>query len=188
VLSGPQAPTTYDFTVATSPGLTAEETPEGAIALVDGEGGRWAEFAAPFAYDADYEASGSGEHYSAEAVSLRIVERSPGLVVRLAVDPAWLAAPERAWPVVIDPTVTINGANNDTYIGSGSYANENYGSSTIMGIGGGTNKFRTLHQRDVASFFTEPAVVTGARLELYATNDTYLESSLGCPRRSRRRG
>ncbi len=172
VLSGPQAPTTYDFTVATSPGLTAEETSEGAIALLDGEGGRWAEFSPPFAYDADYEASGSGQHYSAEAVSLRIVERSPELVVRLAVDPAWLAAPERAWPVVIDPTVTINGANNDTYIGSGTNANENYGSSTIMGIGGGTNKFRTLHQRDVASFFTEPAVVTGARLELYATNDT----------------
>ncbi len=158
--------------MAASRGLTAEETPEGGIALVDGQGGRWAEFSPPYAYDADYEASGDMAHYSAEAVSLRIVERSPQLVVRLAVDPVWLAAPERVWPVVVDPTVTIIGATHDTYIGSGVYANSNYGSSTVMGIGGGTTKIRALHQRDVASFFTEPAIVTGARLELYATNDT----------------
>lgn len=145
------------------------------MSIVDAEGTERASLAPPFVADASHPAgdlAGDGPGYSTEAVSLRIVEWAPELVVRLAVDPAWLAAPERAWPVVVDPTVTITGSNHDTYLGSGTYANTNYGSSTIMGIGGGTSRFRTLQQRDVASFFSEPAVITGANLELYATNDT----------------
>jgi YD repeat-containing protein len=41
-----------------------------------------------------------------------------------------------------------------------------------MGIQGGTTRIRTLQQRNMLSFFNEPAVVTGAALELYVTNDT----------------
>jgi hypothetical protein len=178
VLAGPDAPTTYDFRVALSPGLAAQETAEGGITIVDAEGTERARFAAPFVVDASQSGEGlaDGPGYSTEAVSLRIVERAPDLLVRLAVDPAWLSAPERAWPVVVDPSVTITGSSHDTYLGSGAYANTNYGSSTIMGIGGGTTRFRTLQQRAILSFFDEPAVVTGASLQLYVTNDTSASS------------
>ncbi len=174
VLAGPLAPSTYDFTVRLSPGLSAEETPDGGVAILSADGTERAAFAPPFVTDASHvagEVLGEGPGYSTEAVSLRILERAPELVLRLAVDPAWLAAPERAWPVVVDPTLTVTSAN-DTYLGSGAYANTNYGTSTVLGIGGGTTKIRALHQRELASFFTEPAVITAAALELYVTNDT----------------
>jgi YD repeat-containing protein len=174
VLAGPDAPTTYDFRVALSPGLAAQETAEGGIAIVGAQGTERVRFAAPFVVDASQSGEGlaDGPGYSTEAVTLRIVASAPELVVRLAVDPAWLAAPERAWPVVVDPTVTLTGSTKDTYLGSGAYANNNYSSSTVMGIGGGTTRIRTLQQRNMLSFFNEPAVVTGASLQLYVTNDT----------------
>ncbi|MBW3651311.1 MAG: hypothetical protein KY458_12165, partial [Actinobacteria bacterium] len=116
VLAGPEAPTSFDFTVEASPGLTAIESTAGGIDFVDGEGVARATFAPPFAYDANFESTGAESAFSEDAVSLSIVETSPQLVVRLAADPTWLAAPERAWPVVIDPTLVINPANTgDSY-------------------------------------------------------------------------
>lgn len=175
VLSGPQSPASYDFDLRLSTGHSAEETAEGGVSIVDAEGTERATLAPPFVADASYSPDdqvGEQPGYSTEAVSLRIVERAPGWVLRLAVDSAWLAAPERTWPVVVDPTVTIPGATHDTYVASGAYANNIYGSSTALAIQGGSQRIRALHQRDVLSFFNEPAVITGATLELYATNDT----------------
>lgn len=99
-----------------SEGLSAVETPEGGISIIDGEGAEQAAIAAPFAYDQTYVKSSAASGYTTEAVSLSIVEDSPGLVVRLAADPAWLGDPARAFPVVIDPTVKYIGTNADTTI------------------------------------------------------------------------
>lgn len=175
VLSSPRSPASFDFDLRLSPGHTAVETPEGGVAVVDVQGIEAATLAPPFVADASY-APGAlaveGSGFSTETVTLRIAEPGPEPVLRLAVDPAWLAAPERVWPVVVDPSVTIPGASRDTFVGSSVYANNNYGSSVELGVQGGSIRIRSLHQRDLASYFDEPAVVTGARLELYATNDT----------------
>jgi hypothetical protein len=171
VLSGPSSPTSFDFTVVPSPGLTAEESGGGGIDFVDATGTTQAAFAAPFAYDAAFEDSGSEESFTEEAVTLRIVERSPELVVRLAADPAWLSAPGRAWPVVIDPVLTIGGSDADTYL-SKSSPDSNYNSSSRLYISGGTYVRRAIQAKNIAAFFDEPATLYSATFQLYATGDT----------------
>jgi RHS repeat-associated protein len=170
VLSGPQAPSSFDFSVTTSPGLIAQES-AGGISFVDGEGNERARFAPPFAYDASFEASPSATSFTEDAVSLRIVETSPQLVVRLAAEPAWLGAPERAWPVVIDPVLTIEGATADTYLRQAG-PDTNYGSSTRLLLGSGTSTRRILHGKTIQNFFDEPVTLFSATLRLYATTDT----------------
>ncbi len=170
VLSGPQAPSNFDFTVTTSPGLVAQEG-AGGISFVDAEGHERARFVPPFAYDASFEASPSAASFTEDAVSLRIVETSPELVVRLAADPAWLGAPERAWPVVIDPVLTIEGATADTYLRQGG-PDTNYGSSTRLLLSSGTGTRRILHAKTIEDFFAEPVTLFSATLRLYATTDT----------------
>ncbi len=168
VLAGPASPSSFDFTVALSPGLSAVETDAGGISFLDAAGTERASFAAPFAYDAAYHATGAEGAFTEDAVSLHIVQTSPQLVVRLAADPAWLAAPERAWPVVIDPVVHITGANADTYIRK-AYPDNNYGGSSYLYLWSGDLVRRPLHFKNIASFFDEPVTLYSATLRLYAT-------------------
>ncbi|MDP9421078.1 MAG: DNRLRE domain-containing protein [Actinomycetota bacterium] len=171
VLAGPSSPSSFDFTVELSPGLSAVETKAGGISFVDAGGTERASFAPPFAYDASYQTSGAGRSFTEDAVSLRIVETSPQLVVRLAADRAWLDAPDRAWPVVIDPVLTITGATADTYVSRGS-PDTNYGASSRLYLYGGSSARRALHGKTIEDFFNEPVTVYAADLELYATVDT----------------
>ncbi|HEV2070347.1 MAG TPA: fibronectin type III domain-containing protein [Acidimicrobiales bacterium] len=171
VLAGPDSPTSFDFTVEASKGLTATETLAGGIDFVDGAGEAKASFAPPFAYDADFHAAGSESSFTEDAVSLRIVETTPQLVVRLAADPAWLAAPERAWPVVVDPVLTFEGADADTYLRKAA-PDENNGASSRLSVLGGSGARRSLHAKAIKNFFDEPAMLYSATLRLYATTDT----------------
>lgn len=168
VLAGPDAPTSFDFVVETSPGLSARETPGGGIDFVDAEGNPQASFAPPFAYDANFKTTGAQSAYTEEAVSLRIVESAPELVVRLAVDPVWLAAPERAWPVVVDPVLTISSAGVDTFL-SKSQPDTNYGGDSHLQIASATTGIRRpIYSAAIQDFFDEPAIVVDAELRLYA--------------------
>ena len=171
VLAGPDATTTFDFTVETSAGLTASETAAGGIDFVDGEGTTRAAFAAPFAYDANFESTGAQSAFTEDGVSLSIVETSPELVVRLAADPTWLAAPERVWPVVIDPMLTIGGGAADTYLSKGS-PDSNYNTSIRLYVLAGSSIWRTIHAKDIAAFFDEPVTLYSATFQLWATSDT----------------
>lgn len=95
-------------------------------------------------------------------MSLSIGEASPQLVVRLEADQAWLGAPERAWPVVIDPVLVIDPpAHADTYLRKAFPDNE-YGSSSRLLLGSGAEARRPLLARDVASAFDEPVTVVSA--------------------------
>jgi hypothetical protein len=172
VLTGPEAATTFDFTVDANAGLTAQETPGGGIDFVDGEGNARATFAPPFAYDASFKATGAESAFTEEAVSLSIVEASPQLVVRLEADQAWLGAPERAWPVVIDPVLVIDPpAYADTYLRKAA-PDSAYGSSTRLLLGSGTEARRPVLARNVVAAFDEPVTVVSAEVQLYATTDT----------------
>ncbi len=59
VLAGPEATTSFDFSVEASAGLSAEETPAEGIDFVDGEGATRAAFAPPFPYDTSFETTGA---------------------------------------------------------------------------------------------------------------------------------
>jgi hypothetical protein len=81
-------------------------------------------------------------------VSLSIVEDGPEPVVRLAADPAWLADPIRAYPVVIDPTVRLIGSNADTTIRKAA-PTTNYGSDPLLVLKGGSDVHRILYKEDL---------------------------------------
>jgi hypothetical protein len=101
VLANAKAQASFDFDLSLSEGLSAVQTPEGGVNVVDGSGAAQAFIDPPFLYDQAYAESGAAGGYSTEAVSLSIVEDGPAPVLRLAADPAWLADPARSYPVVI---------------------------------------------------------------------------------------
>lgn len=69
-------------------------------------------FAAPWVTDS----SGDPEAMSTD-VDVSLVEAADGWLLTVTPDPEWLAAPERAWPVLLDPTLDV-GADGDCYLES----------------------------------------------------------------------
>jgi hypothetical protein len=72
--------------------------------------------------------------------------------------------------VVIDPVLTIDGANADTYLRK-SVPDENYGSSSNLLLNGGYYARRPVHGKTIQDFFDEPATLYSATLRLYSTTD-----------------
>ncbi len=92
--------------------LSARSNEDGSISVTDPESGETVYYLpAPVVYDA----AGA---YSYDAVSYTLSEgKDNKLTLTLEADPAWVNAPERVFPVTVDPT--INGAYSefsDTYI------------------------------------------------------------------------
>ncbi len=168
VLDGPKATATFDFAVSLSEGMVAAENPDGGVDLVDGAGTVVGAFDAPFAYDQTFAASGSESGYTDEAVSLRIASNGPDLMVRLALDPAWLGDPARVFPVVVDPTLRLTGSNADTTIRKAA-PDTNYGSDDLLALKGGSDAHRILYRDEL---FSEPVNVLAAEVQLYMATDT----------------
>ena len=61
----------------------------------------------------------------------------------MTIDPVWLADPARQWPVMIDPTITLqpNGTGIDTYTDQGS-PDSNYGTATMLRVGRSATSLR----------------------------------------------
>lgn len=171
VLAGPDSPASYDFGVEASAGLSAQENAAGGIDFLDGAGEIRAHFSPPVAYDANFGTPESEGSFTDEAVSLRIVEQKPTLVVRLAAEQAWLDAPERAWPVVIDPILTIGAPADDVYLSKGSP--DGVFNNIYLQLGGGAEVRRPLYHKSIEDFFSEPATVLAAQLQLNAVATVY---------------
>ncbi len=101
----------YTFELGLS-GLTPALREDGSISLSDVETGR-SEYIipAPYMFDADGE-------YSYD-VYYTLTEKSEGVyTLKITADSEWINSEDRAFPVTVDPTLTIN-AMSDTYIDSG---------------------------------------------------------------------
>ncbi|HST69903.1 MAG TPA: RHS repeat-associated core domain-containing protein [Solirubrobacterales bacterium] len=110
-LADPSAPATYHFLLEASAGVIPELTEKGSIEFRDEEGELVAEMPAPFMLDAaGVTAPEDAVRYSLEAAS------SQGWKLAVEADPQWLQAPERSWPVIIDPTVMIPSPSQDCFI------------------------------------------------------------------------
>ncbi|MEV6868092.1 DNRLRE domain-containing protein [Streptosporangium subroseum] len=104
----PAAGTSFEFVVKAA-GLRARAEGDGSIVFVAEGGADVPTFTipAPFMLDQTENAdSPYGRSHSA-AVTQTLAEREGHYVVRLTPDAAWLAATERTYPVVIDPSVRI---------------------------------------------------------------------------------
>ena len=119
----------YSFKFSLS-GLIPKETEDGAILLCDVENGEAVYvIPAPYMTDAKYEYS--------DAVSYRLTDLGEGeYEIVVSADDEWINAPERAFPVAIDPTMTSSlNYTKDTYVNSAAnYINQNNGDKQFAWI------------------------------------------------------
>ncbi|MEV5496667.1 DNRLRE domain-containing protein [Nonomuraea fuscirosea] len=132
----PAADATFAFTVKTTGGLRAGQNADGSIAFT-GEGND-AVFTIPRPYMIDSEvdaASPFGRRTGAITQELSGQQGSEATIT-LKPDAAWLAAPERKWPVLIDPTIKMNDWVDvyDTYVTNAS-GNSNFADSWKLPVG-----------------------------------------------------
>ena len=134
--------------------LTAESTEDGSIILADIETGEPVYYIpAPYMYDAAGEIS--------YAVSYTLEEDEQNIyTLAVTADETWINADDRAFPVVIDPTVTEPHAFADTYISS-SRPNTVHGYETTMMVSEADTAFI---QIDTPIINTNLATVTSATL------------------------
>ncbi len=108
-----------------APGMTHVERADG-IAFLNKETGKDA-FVIPRMYM--FDSSGSG--LRSFDVSYTLTQTPEGLLFSVLPDPAYLASPDRVYPVYIDPTFLISQGGSDTMVSS-AYPTSNYYSSPFM--------------------------------------------------------
>jgi RHS repeat-associated protein len=115
---------TWRFTLRTS-GVTARAEPDGSVGLRDLAGALVATLPVGVAFDS----FAGGDHPAVTPVALGLLGAGNHQIVELSVDRAWLVAPERVYPVVVDPEIVFNAGRDsghwDAFVGSGC-ANCNY--------------------------------------------------------------
>ncbi|HET9732200.1 MAG TPA: DNRLRE domain-containing protein [Acidimicrobiales bacterium] len=106
VLRDPSAPGSVTYRLAPTGGLSVAAGQGGEVDFVDTSGVTRMVIPAPVVWD------GSGPR-AASTTAARFVLSPDGRAVSLQVDPAWLASPDRVWPVTVDPNLT-DFTNNTT--------------------------------------------------------------------------
>lgn len=105
VLDGPGAARSFVYQVA-APGLAGEVQDDGAVVFRDAQAAPVFVVESPFMVDA------AGVRSTAVAVALE--PAATGLTLTYAASDAWLEAPERAWPVTVDPTTSWDVVEEDS--------------------------------------------------------------------------
>lgn len=111
-LEGPSAPSTYRFELKLSSGLEPTLEADGSIAVKGGGGETFATLPTPTISDADGASSAGAVHYA-----LQEGIEAGAWTLAVEADPAWLADPNRSWPVTIDPSAII-ATNQDCMVRS----------------------------------------------------------------------
>ncbi|MDT3443600.1 DNRLRE domain-containing protein [Pseudofrankia sp. BMG5.37] len=119
VLHGADAPTTWTFPLALS-GLTASMDRYGQVVLADKDGKPRALIPHGWMQDAGTSGAAGGPAMSTGVTYSLVDGPDKGQVsLRVELDKAWLSAPERVFPVQVDPPVTwLDPAGDDTYVSS----------------------------------------------------------------------
>jgi RHS repeat-associated protein len=182
VLVDPSAPSTFHFQLDASEGVAPKLAEDGSVGFESAEGDLVASMPAPVMVD------DAGSLAPPEAVTYILEADSEGSWhLTVAADPEWLADPDRAWPVTIDPSVTIPAPALDCGI-----ANQGFSETSFCGTSGwpilgvkaaykssGADEFaRTLLRFNLASI-PKTASLTSATIGLYslktATNVTKVD-------------
>lgn len=136
VLSSPATPREYLFALGLE-GLTASIDSLGDVILRDQSGTARVRFPAGFMIDSNTSVDGAEGVESSGGVTYELVAPVPGVqLLRMRLDDAWLDAPERVFPVRVDPTQVLIGADaDDTYVNS-CYPNNDYSTLVHSKAGG----------------------------------------------------
>lgn len=159
VLHDATAPSAYTFTVTTSRGLRLAPAADGGVDVVDGTGAVRMVFAPPTAVDA------AGVAAPPQAVAFEVA----GDDLRLLVDEAWLTAPDRVFPVTVDPTTRAFGSTQQTMISAANPA-ANYASAADLQVGNDPagQPLRVLAQFDVRAAVPPNVMLLGTSIQVGA--------------------
>lgn len=126
VLKRPGTPNEFEFDMELN-GLRIQEK-AGTIKLEDETGAELLEITGLMAFDANGEAT--------DKVGCEVLENEGKYRIRVTLDEDYLAAKDRAYPVVIDPSVMITGSNStfDTFVSSAK-PNTNYYMNNYLRLG-----------------------------------------------------
>ncbi|MDF2269320.1 DNA/RNA non-specific endonuclease [Streptomyces coacervatus] len=133
VLTSANAPTSWVFPMSLK-GVTLTTASDGTVELVDGSGTVAATLPQPFARDS-YVDPATGESHDNWGMTYSVTEVDGAPAVKMSLDPSWLAGSDIAFPVTVDPTMTVSTAGQTltTYV---YYPNTaDYSSDTIMRVG-----------------------------------------------------
>ncbi len=166
-----QASYTYAFTVSLN-GLEAALSADGSVIMSDSVTGETVyTMPAPIVYDAE------GTYADAALSAFTLTpqgNRTYTLTVTVNAD--WMNAPERAYPVVVDPTVYPGGsyAMTDTYVDSDNptYAYYNF-DFLAVGRGGSGQEFISYWKMNTLPALPDNAYVLSADLEMYCQEKRY---------------
>ena len=164
VLASADSQSEFRYRLAASEGLTAREDRSGGVALVDAEGKARIRLAAPFMTDA----AGIDSH----AVTMEVVSDAEGQALVVRADRGWLSAPERKFPVAVDPT-WVAGPEADCGIVAGSSANQSFCSQGVDKVGyDGTKAYRALMRYDIEGVVPRDSQITRANLVTHVASKT----------------
>jgi RHS repeat-associated protein len=108
-------------------GVTANRKPDGTIVFTTATGATALTMPPGIAYDSS--ADPNSGNPAAAPVTAQLVGSGPSLGIDISVDSAWLASPDRIYPVTVDPTLN---AGNDTTM-SDAYASSACGTCNYNG-------------------------------------------------------
>jgi hypothetical protein len=155
-------------------GVTPQLASDGTVTFVDVEGNPAFHMPAPWMADSSQEQQ-SGQGARSYAIDVAIDDSGSAPVLVITPDYAWLTAPERVYPIVIDPTTYIGGGDagevtGDTYVEIGdSTPNSDENALKIGTDDGGTTKRRSIVRFDISSLKSDDISVLDADFALHQT-------------------
>ncbi|MFR9725136.1 DNRLRE domain-containing protein [Streptomyces sp. MS19] len=169
VLNSPEAPSEWRFPLHLT-GLTAVQDETGGIAFVDPEEQAHAYMPTGWMEDAATDER-SGDGAISGGVAYALGEDTSGMqVLTVTLDEEWLTAPERVFPVRVDPSVTRVEASSSTYV-QRPY-NVNFSTDTVLKVGtydGGPHAAAAFLRFSGVESSLRNAWVLDARLAIYNT-------------------
>ncbi|WP_414167510.1 LamG-like jellyroll fold domain-containing protein [Streptoverticillium reticulum] len=168
VLKSKEAPTEWRFPLRTD-GLTAGLDEHGAVVFNDKNGRQRARIPAGWMEDSRHDEHANQGDISS-GVRYRLENDKGRQVLVVSLDKDWLAAPERIFPVKVDPSVNGVDGTSSTYVQT-PYS-QDFSGDTILKAGsydGGTHKAASFLRFDGVENSLKNAWVLGTRLSLYNT-------------------
>ncbi|WP_394298264.1 LamG-like jellyroll fold domain-containing protein [Streptomyces griseus] len=168
VLKSKEAPTEWRFPLALT-GLTAHVAAHGGVVFTDAAGKQQAWTPAGWMQDSDF-AENANEGTISSGVTYDIESSGGRQVLVVNLDRSWLAAPERVYPVRVDPSVKSIDATSGTYV-QHPY-NQNFSSDSVLKVGtydGGSHKAAAFLRFNGVESALKNAWVLDTRLNVYNT-------------------
>jgi Concanavalin A-like lectin/glucanases superfamily/TGF-beta propeptide len=164
-LANANVPTNYRFFLTPPEGMSleADQLTDGSWAISAADGDSLFTLDQPWVSEAG---PGGASPDSEPHASLDVTHVSEQLALDIVVDAAWLASPDRQFPVVIDPTVTIGAPTTDASFKATCVTCPGLVSSRINIGSDTTHAWRGALKFDLSDVPTS-AVVTDARFRLY---------------------